>query len=98
MPSYRVTLAIGALRAGASAQSVLPLAAQAARELTTVEASELTVVAGTPRIIVRFTADDGELAAQIGDHTAAVTDTVANVRGWVVTQRVAGRWQRVAEA
>jgi hypothetical protein len=97
VPSYRVTMTIGALRPGVSAQAVLPLAAQAARELTTVEAFELTVVAGNPRVIVRYTAEEASLAAQIGDHTAAVTDTVAEVRGWVVTQRVGGRWQRIAD-
>jgi hypothetical protein len=89
-------MAIGVLRPGATAQSVLPLAAQAARELAIVEAFDLTVVAGAPRIVVRFTAEDGDVATQIGDHTAAVTDTAAEVRGWEVTQRAGGRWQRVA--
>ena len=96
MPSYRVTMTIGALRAGTEAQSVVPLAAQATRELTTVEASALTLVAGEPRVVVRYTADDGELATQIGSHTVAVTDTLAEVRAWNITQRAGGRWQRVA--
>ncbi|PRY70600.1 hypothetical protein B0I08_101737 [Glaciihabitans tibetensis] len=97
MPSYRVTMTIGALRPGSAAPAVMPLAAQAAKELTTVEASELTIVAGAPRVIVRYTAEDAELAAQIGAHTAAVTGTVAEVRTWMVTQRVDGRWRGVAE-
>jgi hypothetical protein len=50
MPSYRITLGVGALRAGTDPQSVLPTAAAAARELTTVEAWDLAVVRGEARM------------------------------------------------
>jgi beta-lactamase class A len=92
MPSFRVTMIIGALRPGGSPAAVLPTAAAAAAELTTVEASDLAVVAGTARATVRFTADDAELAAQIGRHVVDVTSTVAEPISSVVTERVKGRW------
>ena len=92
MPSFRVTLTIGALKSGVSAEAVLPAAADAAAELTTVEASDLGVVAGAARITVRFTADDAELALQLGHHVVASTRTVAEVLNWKVTERVKGRW------
>ena len=41
MPSYRVTLAIGALASGISPGSVLPAAKDAVRELAVVEAAAL---------------------------------------------------------
>ncbi|WP_022887046.1 hypothetical protein [Glaciibacter superstes] len=92
MPSYRVTLTIGALRPGVAPDAVLPAAAAAAAELTTVEASDVTVASGMARMIVRFTADDAELAVQIGRHVAQMTDAVAEPLAWRVTERVRSRW------
>lgn len=85
-------MTIGALRAGVAPDSVLPAAAHAAGELTTVEASDLTVVSGSARIIVRFTADDPEAALRIGRHVLAATQTVAEPLASMVTERVKGRW------
>ena len=95
MPSFRVTIAVGALRAGVAPDSVLPGAASAAAELTTVEASGLSVVAGSARITVRFVADDPELAVQIARHVAASTDALAETISWETTERVKGRWYAV---
>jgi hypothetical protein len=92
VPDYRVTLSIGALRPGVAPDTVLPTASAAASELTMVEASDLAIVAGEARIRVRFEAEDGELATQIADHVAAVTQTVAEVARYSVTERVKGRW------
>jgi hypothetical protein len=92
MPDYRVTMTIGALRAGVTPDAVLPAAAAGAAELAMVEASDLAIVAGVPRITVRFESDDAELARQIGDHVAAVTDGSAQVLSFRVTERVRGRW------
>ena len=92
MPSYRVTMTVGMLKAGVPPDRVLPAAADAAAELTTVEAAELGIVAGAPRITIRFTADDAELAAQLGRHIAAATARAAEVLVWKVTERVKGRW------
>jgi len=92
MPSYRVTMTIGALQPGARPDAVLPTAAAAAAELTTVEASDLAVVAGSARATVRFTADDGDLALAIGEHVVATTRRVATPVTWSVTEQVQGRW------
>jgi hypothetical protein len=92
MPSYRITLGVGALRAGTDPQSVLPAAAAAAREVTTVEAWDLAVVRGEPRITVRFTADDDEGALHVGRHTNAVVETLADVRTQQLTRRWGARW------
>ena len=92
MPSYRVTMTVGMLRGAISPDQVLPTAADAARELTTVEAADLGIVAGAPRITIRYTADDAELARQLGSHVASATDAVAEVLQWKVTERMKGRW------
>lgn len=92
MPSYRVTMTIGALRPGVRPDAVLPAAARAAAERTTVEASDLAVVAGSARATVRFTADDGASALAIGEHVLAATRRVAEPVSWLVTERVGGRW------
>lgn len=92
MPSYRVVMSIGALQPGVRPDAVLPAAASAAAQLTTVEASDLAVVAGQARATVRFTADDGDSALAIGDHVVASTRAVAEPLSWLVTERVKGRW------
>ena len=92
MPSFRVTVTIGALRPGTRPESVLPAAARAAGELTTVEASDLAIVSGMPRITVRFTADGAGSAMQIGEHVVASTSSLAEALAWKVTERVKGRW------
>jgi hypothetical protein len=95
MPSFRVTMVIGALRQGVLPQAVLPAAAAAASELTTVEASDLAIVAGSARITVRFTSEDAELARQIGEHVVASTSALAETQRWQVTERVKSRWYPV---
>lgn len=85
-------MTIGMLRPGISPDRVLPAAADAAADLTTVEAADLGIVAGSPRITIRFTADDPELAGQLGEHIAAATDAAAEVLSWKVSERVTGRW------
>jgi len=92
MPSYRVTMSIGALQPGVRPDAVLPAAAQAAAELTTVEASDLAVVAGSARVTVRFTADDDPAALAVGGHVVQQTRLVAEPVTWQVTERVKGRW------
>ena len=92
MPSFRITMTIGSLQPGVAPDSVLPAAAAAAAELTTVEASDLAVVAGSARATVRFTADDAASAVRIGAHTLDGTRARAGVITWQVTERVRGRW------
>lgn len=71
---------------------MLPAASDAAASLTTVEASDISVVAGEARIVVRFTGDDTEIAAQIGDFVATRVNALAQVTSAIVTRRVKGRW------
>jgi hypothetical protein len=85
-------MTVGMLRPGVTPDRVLPTAADAAAALTTVEAADLGIVAGAPRITIRFTADDAEIAGQLGQHIASATDAVAEVLVAKVTERVKGRW------
>lgn len=92
MPSYRVTMSIESLHPGIDPAAVVPRAAATAAELTTVEASDLTIVAGAARVIVRFTADDGASALQIGAHVVADLRSIAELRASLVTERIKGTW------
>jgi len=92
MPSFRITLTVGALRVGVAADSVVPVAARAASALTTVEAAELAVVAGSARVVVRFAAEGAAEALQVGHQVRAATLAVAEVTGAQVTERVKSRW------
>ena len=91
-----MTLVVGALRPGTDPSRVLPTAKDAALELAVVEASDVQVVGGQARIIIRFAADEGEIAAQIGAHVASTVDDVAHVEKWSITERVKNLWVPVA--
>jgi hypothetical protein len=91
-------MTIGALRPGVASGEVLPVATDAAAELTTAEASSVAVVRGEARLTVRFTAEDAELALQIAEHVVETTATVAEPLAWTVTQGVKGRWATVRRA
>lgn len=95
MPSFRVTMTIGALARGVAPATVLPSAARAVGELTTVEASDLAVVSGTPRVTVRFTAED-ETARRIAAHAVESTRGIADVVTWRITRRDGSRWMPIA--
>lgn len=84
-------MAVGALRA--APDTVLPAARAAALEVAVLEASDLQVVRGEARIVVRFTADDRDVANQIAAHVASATGATADVTGWRLTERVGGRWE-----
>jgi hypothetical protein len=57
-----------------------------------VEAADLTVVAGSARIVIRFESDDAELANQIAEHVVATTRESVDVPAFTVTERGRGRW------
>ena len=95
MPSFRVTVTIGALRPGVQPEAVLPFAAAAAAQRAVVEASDLAVVRGSARIIVRFTADDVGRGWQIGRAVVDDLRSVADPQTWAVTLRDGGRWYPV---
>ena len=95
MPSFRVILGIGALRPGAQPAILLPAVAESVATLTTVEANSVELVAGEPRIVIRFTADDPEHALRIAAEVDAATGALAQVTSRRVTKRVGGRWLRI---
>lgn len=95
MPSYRITLTIGTLAPGVVPSAVLPAAKAAALELAVVEAADLQVASGQARIVVRFAADDVEIATQVGRHVASMVQALAAVTGWRITARNGSRWQAV---
>jgi hypothetical protein len=76
----------------------VPSAASAVAELTTVEAQDVAVVSGGPRVTVRFTGEDESDALAIARHAVEQTRTRAEVVSWLVTKRVGGRWYPVAPA
>jgi hypothetical protein len=96
VPSFRVIVAVGRLRAGVDPRTVEPSAADAARELAVVEASSVDVVAGEARITIRFTEDDVRLALGVAEHTVSRMAQLAEIAGWRLTERVGGRWFRRA--
>lgn len=92
MPSFRVTLTVGALRPGVRPERVEAAAADAARTLATLEASSVNIVRGQARLTARFTAEDAELAEQIARHVVETVAQLAEVIDWSVTRRVRDRW------
>lgn len=95
MPSFRVTATIGVLQPGVAPATVLPAAAQAARELATVESYDVGVVAGEARITVRFTVDDDVAALRVAEHVWATTGALAQLARPALTRRYGPRWYPV---
>jgi hypothetical protein len=91
-----VIAAVGLLRPGVAPTTVQPAAADAAAELTVVEATSIDVVRGEARLTVRFMADDVPAALHIAEHTVAAVRALAEVGSWRLTERVGGRWFRRA--
>jgi hypothetical protein len=98
MPSFRVELAIGAVAPGVDPGSIVPRAAAAASEFAIVEASDVAVVAGQARVVVRFTETDAGVAVQLGGHVASTVATVATVSSFRVTELHGSRWVPVHAA
>lgn len=96
MPSFRVTVTIGALRPGVEPEAVMPFAAAAAARSAVVEASDLGVVRGAARIVIRFTADDVSAGWRVGSDVVDRLTEVAEPRAWTVTVRDGGRWYPVS--
>lgn len=92
MPDFRITLTVGALRPGIAPETVLPRIADAGAELTLIEASELTIVSGSPRLVVRFEAADDPAAARLARHMLTAAAAIIEVRRSVLTRRIGGRW------
>lgn len=95
MPSYRIGLTIGLLRPGVEPADVLPAAAAAARERTTVEAYDIAVVRGAASVTVRFLADDDDDALAIARRVRATVTTLADVSAPNLGRRYGARWYRL---
>jgi hypothetical protein len=93
--SYRISLGVGLVRPGIAPDAVLPAAARAARETTTVESWDLAVVRGQARVIVRFTADSNDEAAEVGRRVHAAVAALAGVTSPGLTRRYGPKWHPV---
>jgi hypothetical protein len=96
MPSYRVTIGVGALAAHVRPESVLPTAAALAAEHTVVEAQDVQLVRGEPRIVVRYEAEDDGVAMSVAAVVVGGLAPTAQVVSDRVTRRDGGRWVAVA--
>ncbi len=102
MPSFRATLDVHELRPGHAPEEVMASAVDAVGSSHLVEAHRLDIVAGVPRITVRFMVDatstdqENERAlVSAGDMEDAVS-RVATCRGLRVLRRSPrGRWLQV---
>jgi hypothetical protein len=95
MPSYRVRLAVGLLHRGVDPAAVLPAAADAAAELTTVEARDVALVRGEPLVSVRFTADDDGDADHVAVGVTSAVRALATVGRAQLECRAGNRWRPV---
>jgi len=95
VPSYRVSIGVGLLHPGVDPAGVVPAAASAARELATVESSDLAVTHGEARISVRFTVADDEHALAVGQHVVAAVDRLGGTSRPTLDRRAGPRWTAV---
>lgn len=96
MPSFRVIIPVGRLRAAVAPASIEPAAAAAVAELTTVEATSVDIVSREARLTVRFTADGAHDALRVAERAVAAVQVLAETGSWRLTERVGGRWFRRA--
>jgi hypothetical protein len=95
VPSYRITMTVGALRPGADPAAVLPSAAAEAARVATLEANDLQVVRGEPRLTVRYTAEDDAAAERVAATVRARTAELVDVVRGSITRRDGGDWTRI---
>lgn len=96
MPSYRVTLAVGALATGVAPDAVLPAAARSAAELTVVEAQDVRLLRGVPCAVVRYEAAEDAEAVTVARHVVEGLRDIVEVRSDRVTRRDGARWTPIA--
>jgi hypothetical protein len=95
VPSYRITMTVGRLRPGVDPAEVLPAAAAEAARIATLEANDLQVVRGEPRLTVRFTAEDDPAAERIAAVVRTRTTQLVDVPRASITRRDGGSWTRI---
>lgn len=92
MPSYRVTMELGALHRGVDPADVLPAAIDSARALTAVEAGTVEVRRGRALVVVRFEASDDLEASGVGRTVVRRIDELVVVESSRTTRRYGARW------
>ncbi|CAL8975073.1 hypothetical protein CELL_01957 [Cellulomonas sp. T2.31MG-18] len=92
MPSYRVTMALGALHRGVDPADVLPTAVDTARALTAVEAGTVEIRRGQALVVVRFEAPDDQEASDVGRAVVRRIDELVVVESSRTTRRFGARW------
>lgn len=101
MPSFRVQLNILALRGGHPPEAVMDTAKAALATRHHVEANQLDIVGGVPRITLRFTVEEEEYEADARAARSAAAlmraevERVARTQQLVVLRRIRGRWSPV---
>ena len=101
MPSFRVELEIGQLRRGRDPGEVMDTARACLADYH-VDATDVAITAGTPRILLRFSIPDSggpeenQAARLAAVHTRdAVAEVASTGRLWVL-RRTGGRWLPLA--
>ena len=96
MPSYRLELEIGDLRPGRTPNQVMNAVLSSLEHH--IDATDITVIDGTPRILVRFTvpassAAGEDTAAQVAvRHTREAVQHIASTGGHRLLRRRRGSW------
>jgi hypothetical protein len=98
MPSFRLELEIGHLRPGRNPNEVMNTAIASLVGFH-VDATDIAVTAGTPRILLRFSvpdsseADENRAARLAAVLTRDAVDEVAGAGQLWLVRRAGGRWQ-----
>ncbi|WP_427016302.1 hypothetical protein ACQCSX_16255 [Pseudarthrobacter sp. P1] len=98
MPSFRAQLQIMGLRPGNAPEAVMDAAVAAVGSIHVVEANQLDLVAGIPRITVRFMVEASEYGAEnrqalhAGAGMREEVDAVAVAGRLSVLRRNRGKW------
>jgi hypothetical protein len=98
MPSFRAQLQITGLRPGNAPEAVMDAAVTAVGSMHVVEANQLDLVAGIPRITVRFMVESSEYEAEnlqalhAGAGMREEVDAVALTGRLSVLRRNRGKW------
>lgn len=98
MPSFRVQLSILGLKPGNPPEAVMETAVAALGSAHHVEANQLDIVAGVPRITLRFMVPANEYAVENSQarraaiSMRAAVEEVAQGRDLRVLRRIRGRW------
>lgn len=101
MPSFRAQLNITALRPGHAPEAVMESAVAALEKAHHVEGNQLDIVAGVPRITLRYTVAESGWDQEIATACAsaalmrAAVERVALSERLVVLRRIRGRWSPV---